>query len=157
MKKYQITPITPEYIESYNQAVAAVVNEKEYLAFLEPPTLEMSRAFVLNNLQKNLPHFIVIEDNKVIAWCDLHVSELPIYAHVGSLGIGVLADWRGRGIGEALLGATIEKALCQLLSEFVGQTTGVRSHERVLLRGLLSEPVQPTIGSVSKCAALKTL
>jgi RimJ/RimL family protein N-acetyltransferase len=34
----------------------------------------------------------------------------PVYAHSGGLGMGVLLDYRGQGVGSALLAAAINKA-----------------------------------------------
>ncbi|HZO01916.1 MAG TPA: GNAT family protein, partial [Burkholderiales bacterium] len=43
--------------------------------------------------------------------CDvLPVDLRPLRAHTGMLGIGVLAQWRGRGVGSALLRETLKGA-----------------------------------------------
>jgi RimJ/RimL family protein N-acetyltransferase len=42
--------------------------------------------------------------------CDITSLHRPVFAHSGALGIGVLAPFRGQGIGEALMQAAIEKA-----------------------------------------------
>ena len=110
MQSYEIIPITEEHIESYCSAVGSVAREHKYLAFLDTPSLEMSRAFVLENLQGNWPHFVAISDGKVIGWCDITSLHRPIFAHSGTLGIGVLAPYRGKGIGKALISKAIEKA-----------------------------------------------
>jgi len=110
MIDYQILPISEGHIEGFCSAVDSVAKEHEYLAFLEGPPLEMSRAFVLENLHGDWPHFIAIHDNRVIGWCDITSLHRDVYAHVGSLGIGVLASYRGHGIGKALIQSALEKA-----------------------------------------------
>lgn len=67
-------------------------------------------AFVLENLRDNWPHFVAIGEGKVIASCDITSLHRPIFAHSGSLGIGVLASYRGQGIGEALIRVAINRA-----------------------------------------------
>lgn len=88
MQNYEIVPITEEHIENFRAAVGSVAREHKYLAFLDEPSLEMSRAFVLENLQGNWPHFVAISDGKVIGWCDITSLHRPVFAHSGALGIG---------------------------------------------------------------------
>jgi RimJ/RimL family protein N-acetyltransferase len=110
MKAYKIIPITEEHIEGFHTALDSVARERKYIAFFEGPPLTISRDRVLRNLQNNLPHYIAISDEKVVGWCDIGSLSRPIFAHVGSLGIGVMADYRGQGIGEKLIRITLEKA-----------------------------------------------
>lgn len=107
---YKILPITEEYIEGFRKAVGSVAREWKYLAFLDEPAFEMAHAFVLENLRENWPHFIAVCEDEVIGWCDISSLHRPVYAHSGLLGIGVLASYRGKGIGEALMRAAISKA-----------------------------------------------
>jgi RimJ/RimL family protein N-acetyltransferase len=130
MKTYEIIHITEEYIESYCAAVDSVARERKYLAFLEGPPLAMSRAFVLENLQNNSPHFIAISEDKVVGWCDITSLHRHIFAHTGSLGIGVIADYRGRGIGEELMRAALTRAKEIGLTR-IGLT--VREHNKAAL------------------------
>jgi len=116
MQNYQITPITEEHIEGFRATVDSVAREHKYLAFLEGPPIEMSRAFVLENLQGNWPHVVAVSNGKIIGWCDITSLHRPVFEHSGSLGIGVLANYRGQGIGEALIRAALEKAKLKKLT-----------------------------------------
>lgn len=110
MITYQIIPITENHIEEFATAVDSVAREGKYLAFLEGPPLEMSRDFVMENIRDNWPHFVAVSNNRVIGWCDITSLHRPVFAHSGSLGIGVLAGYRNQGIGEALIRTALEKA-----------------------------------------------
>ncbi|HSW92996.1 MAG TPA: GNAT family N-acetyltransferase [Gammaproteobacteria bacterium] len=110
MQNYQIISITEQYIESFREAVGSVARERKYLAFFDAPPLEMTRDFVLENLRDGWPHIVAVIENKVIGWCDITSMHRPVFAHSGVLGIGILAQFRGQGIGEALMRAAIEKA-----------------------------------------------
>ncbi|MDR3477002.1 MAG: GNAT family N-acetyltransferase [Gammaproteobacteria bacterium] len=110
MHNYEIIPITEKHIEGFRAAVDSVAREHKYLAFLEGPPLEMSRAYVLENLQNNSPHFVAISEGKVIGWCDIAPLDRPVFVHSGTLGIGVLASYRGQGIGEALIRTALDQA-----------------------------------------------
>lgn len=107
---YSIIPISQPYIEGFCKAVGSVSQEKKYLSFLEGPSLEMSRGFVLKNIEEGAPHFIAIIDSKVVGWCDITSQNRPIFNHSGILGIGVIQKYRGLGIGSALLKKAIEEA-----------------------------------------------
>ncbi len=49
----------------------------------------------------------------MVRWADVLPAWAHAVAHVGSLGMGVLPAYRGRGIGRRLLGACIAKAWAQ--------------------------------------------
>jgi RimJ/RimL family protein N-acetyltransferase len=108
--KYTVIPITEEHVEGFNAAVDSVSRELKYLAWIEGPPIEMSRAFVLDNIRNNRPHYVAIVNDKVVGWCDISSMNRPVYVHSGSLGIGVIAEYRGQGIGESLMRAAIEHA-----------------------------------------------
>lgn len=110
MLDYQIIPITEEYIEGFCAAVDSVSRERKYLTFLEGPPLSMSQDFVHENLRDQWPHFVAISDNKVIGWCDITSLHRPVFAHSGTLGIGVIASHRGHGVGKALIKTALEAA-----------------------------------------------
>lgn len=110
MQSYEIIPIAREHIEGFRAAVDSVAREHKYLAFLEGPPLEMSRAFVLENIQGNWPHFVAISEGKVVGWCDITSLHRPVFAHSGVLGVGVLVSYRGQGIGEALIRTALNQA-----------------------------------------------
>ncbi len=47
---------------------------------------------------------------RAVGWSDITPVPRPVFAHCGTLGIGVHADYRGRGIGRKRLDATIAAA-----------------------------------------------
>jgi len=110
MQPFNIVQITESHIIGYRDAVDSVAREQKYLAFLEAPPLAMSRAFVLNNIKEDHPHVVALVDGMVVGWCDISSLHRPVFAHAGSLGIGVIDGYRGMGIGEALMRAALQKA-----------------------------------------------
>ena len=96
---HEIIPISEEYIQSYHQALDKVAQEKKYLSFFEAPPLEVSREFVLDNIRGNWPHFVAVHKSTVIGWCDISSLDRPIFDHRGVLGVGVVPEFRGQGIG----------------------------------------------------------
>lgn len=108
--KYEIVPIADGHIEGFVAAIDGVARERKYLAFLEAPPLESVRSFVQITRKRDLPHFVALVEGRVAGWCDISSLERPIFAHVGVLGMGVLAQYRGNGIGQALIRSVLETA-----------------------------------------------
>ena len=108
---YRILPIAREHIPGFREAIDVVAREGKYLAFLEAPPLEDVTKFVVNNIDSGFPQFIVKSSDMVVGWCDVLPNRARVvYAHCGTLGIGLLPEFRGKGIGRALMQRTIDAA-----------------------------------------------
>lgn len=107
---YIIVPTTEEYFEGFWATLDSVARERQYLAFLEGPPLEKFHNFVRENIKKASPQFLALVDGKVVGWCDITQIDRPIHAHCGVLGMGILKEYRGQGIGKALMQTALEKA-----------------------------------------------
>ena len=106
----QIAPIAEQHIPGFRAALDRVARERRYLAFLEAPPPEAVREFVLGNIREGHPQFVALVDHSVVGWCDILPKPRPVLRHTGVLGIGVVEEYRGRGIGAALLATTLEAA-----------------------------------------------
>jgi RimJ/RimL family protein N-acetyltransferase len=89
--------------EAFRAAIDAVARERKYLALLEAPPIEQVRAFVKRNVELGYPQIIALMDDVVVGWCNVPPASRAVSAHVGDLFMGLLAEWRGQGIGERLL------------------------------------------------------
>jgi len=107
---FRIEPIGEQHIEGFHAALDSVCRERRYLLFLEAPPLEETRKFVRGNLAKGYPAHVALAEGKVVGWCDILPIDRPTRAHNGVLGIAVVAGFRGRGIGAALMRVTLERA-----------------------------------------------
>jgi ribosomal protein S18 acetylase RimI-like enzyme len=110
MASVEIVPIAQDHIESFHQALDFVARERHYLAFLEAPPLESTRAFILDNIKHGYPQLVAVSAGKVVGWCDVVPNPRPIYAHVGVLGIALLPEFRRQGIGGRLIRQTLGAA-----------------------------------------------
>ncbi|MBN9288850.1 MAG: GNAT family N-acetyltransferase [Gammaproteobacteria bacterium 39-13] len=108
--EYKIVPITLEHQEGFRAAVDSVARERKYLSFLEGPSLEMSKSFVEENIKGNWPHVVAVMGDHVIGWCDITSLNRAVYAHCGELGIGIISEYRGQGIGKNLMLNALQKA-----------------------------------------------
>jgi ribosomal protein S18 acetylase RimI-like enzyme len=105
-----IRPIGIADIEGFRACVAAVMREREYLAYQEPFPLVQTAAFVAANIETGNPQLVADDGGHIVGWCDIRRETVPIYAHEGMLGMGLLAEYRGRGLGERLIRAALDAA-----------------------------------------------
>ena len=105
-----IAPIASEHIESFRRAVDIVARERRYLTLLEAFPLPQTRAFVLGLMEKGDPMFVALANGEVVGWCDIQRHPFPAHSHRGMLGMGVVPDYRGRGIGARLMDQTLKQA-----------------------------------------------
>jgi ribosomal protein S18 acetylase RimI-like enzyme len=109
--EHAIVPIAPEHIPGFHAAVDIVAREKQYLAFVAAPPLEDTTKFVVANIEQRNPQFVVLSGGKVVGWCDvLRNTKRVVFSHCGTLGIGLLPEFRGHGIGRQLMQTTIDAA-----------------------------------------------
>lgn len=108
--EFRVLPISEEHIEGFRSVLDSVARERRYLAFLEAPSLEESKAFVRRNIKKGYPQCVALIEGNVVGWCDVLPIDRPTMSHVGVLGVGVLSAHRGKGIGTALVRSAIEMA-----------------------------------------------
>jgi RimJ/RimL family protein N-acetyltransferase len=99
-----------EYYESFHRALDQVARERVYIEMTEAPPLESVRRFQAGLVARDGPVYYALDGAEVVGWCDVFPHENPRHAHRGSLGMGCLPAYRGRGIGARLLEATLAHA-----------------------------------------------
>ena len=99
-----------KYFKSFYETLREVARERIYIEMLEPPKFEDVAAFQQGLINRKGPIFYAIDGEKVVGWADIFPDDNPRMSHRGSLGMGLLPNYRGRGIGQLLLKAVLEKA-----------------------------------------------
>lgn len=103
-----IVPISEKYIESFHNCLEAVAGERKYLGYIKAPSLEDTRENILTHIQKNTPRYIATKDDNVFGWCEVLPNQLEGFKHSGKINtMGVSSAFRGQGIGERLMNATL--------------------------------------------------
>ncbi len=107
-----IRPITIEDAAAFHQALGSVRREKVFLSKLDAPSLERVHEFVSANVRENVPQVVAVnDDGRLIGWCDAIPGHPNTGArHVGVLGMGIVRECRGQGLGRRLLGALLDRA-----------------------------------------------
>lgn len=105
-----VVPVAVEHIPSFREALDSVAREKRFLALVEAPPIEQVEAFVRGNIERGVAQVVAVDAGRVVGWADIVPGWAHGVAHRGSLGIGVVASHRGRGLGKRLLQACIDRA-----------------------------------------------
>ncbi len=106
----QIVYGNEKYFRSFHEALSQVANERIYLEMIQPPPYEAVAGYQQGLIQRNGPTYYAIVNEKVVGWADIFPDDNPRMSHRGSLGMGIISDYRGQGIGTKLLKSAIEKA-----------------------------------------------
>jgi len=109
-RSFLVVPIGEMHIEGFRAAIDSVARERKYLALLEAPPEADTRKYVRDNIAGGAPHFVAVADGKVVGWCDVAVRPRSTQRHCGVLGMGVIREHRGNGVGRALMQATLTAA-----------------------------------------------
>ena len=110
MTAVEIVPTAERYVDGFHAAVDVVARERRYLAFLQAPPVEGSRTFVQSLLNGAGVQVLAVDGDNVVGWCDVVRDWREGFRHGGHLGMGLVPQYRGRGIGERLARAAIDAA-----------------------------------------------
>jgi RimJ/RimL family protein N-acetyltransferase len=106
----EIQPIREELIASLREAVGAVAEERRYLLTVNAFSLDETRVFFKMLLDDGGAQFVAVADSRVVGWCDVVRNRYEGTRHAGTLGMGILRDYRRQGLGTELLRRTLEAA-----------------------------------------------
>ncbi|MCL1960967.1 MAG: GNAT family N-acetyltransferase [Desulfovibrionaceae bacterium] len=99
----KITPIAQADAPAFRECLDRVARERRFLAFLEAPALEHMQAFVAQGLRDGVPRVVGKTAGRLIGWCDIQPGWPDTLRHCGGLGMGVVPEFRGQGVGQRLL------------------------------------------------------
>ncbi|MGH7123334.1 MAG: GNAT family N-acetyltransferase [Stellaceae bacterium] len=97
-------------LPGYHGCLGVVARERIYLGIVDAPELDACASWMKAVRGRDFPFVVARAGETVVGWCDIAPNERAGYQHVGRLGMGLLPDWRGRGIGARLLTAALAEA-----------------------------------------------
>lgn len=141
----RIVPIALAHAASFHACLDAVCREKRYLAQLHAPPLEKVEGFVRDSVASGVAQFVALDGERVVGWADIFPGWAHALQHCGRLGMGLLPEHRGAGLGEALLRTCIAKAWANGLARIelearADNHRAIRLYERV---GFAHECLKP--------------
>jgi RimJ/RimL family protein N-acetyltransferase len=107
----RIVLLDESHIDSLRETVDHIARERIFLPFTEAPSLESMRKFLFSVIERRRPYFVAASEDRVVGWCEVepHIGRAS-FAHRGELGVGLLPNFRGRGVGRRLIQRTIDAA-----------------------------------------------
>lgn len=107
----RIVPIARHHLAGFHSALDRVAREGRHLAMLEAPSFVRTRRLVLDSLKAGAIHVVAVAGyDEVIGWCDMRPKSAPTLRHSAVLGMGLIASYRGQGLGSRMLAATLDAA-----------------------------------------------
>ncbi|MFN7569857.1 MAG: GNAT family N-acetyltransferase [Betaproteobacteria bacterium] len=106
-----VRQIRIEDAPSFRDCLDAVARERRFLAQVEALPLTQMEEFVQRSVETDAAQYVTVAAGRVLGWCDVFAHWAYALRHVGTLGMGVHADYRRQGLGEGLLRATLGHAL----------------------------------------------
>jgi ribosomal protein S18 acetylase RimI-like enzyme len=105
-----VRAIALEDAESFHSCLNLVAKEGKFLALLEAPPVEQVKKFVGENILNGVPQVVAVSGVQVVGWCDIQPGWHHTLKHCGSLGMGLLPEYRGQGIGKKLFLSCLQRA-----------------------------------------------
>ena len=136
MDPIHIVETTEAHVEGFHRCVGIVARERRYIGLVDAPPLGASRAFFQSVVATGGAHFVAIEGDDVVGWCDIVRFGLEGFQHTGRLGMGLLTHVRGQGVGRRLAQTTIDAARSRgieriELEVFASNVRAIRLYERL--------------------------
>ena len=66
-------------------------------------SIEETRKFLVEDMERGVIRLIAIDTSNIVGWGHIKPDRWEGLTHAGWLGMGVLKEYRGQGIGSALL------------------------------------------------------
>jgi len=103
-RSFVVRPARPADAGSFLQMYRGVAAEQRFIRTEEvahPPRIFRRR--FRRSWTAEEAHLVAVAGGRVVGHLSIRRDEHPVTRHVATLGMAVAADWRGRGVGTALM------------------------------------------------------
>jgi len=111
MHNLEIRNFAEHDVEGFHACLDAVARERRYLSILRAPSIERTRIWLTKGIEDKDIRLILLHNSRIIGWCDIEGNDHEGFSHSGKLGIGLLREYRGLGLGSKLLNKTLITAI----------------------------------------------
>jgi RimJ/RimL family protein N-acetyltransferase len=103
-----IRPYLESDLESFHAYVDTVARERKYFGMVVAPPLEKLREGIAKRTGSSMPQIMAVAGERVVGHADLTAQERDGFRHNALVGMGLLQEYRGRGLGVRLLQQLVE-------------------------------------------------
>lgn len=108
---YEIRPVSPNDADILFSLINRIKDEEKYLFFsLRFPAGSTRKYIEAHNEAGNPMLGAYTDSGELVGWIDINIGGFEEIRHTATVGMGVAAEHRGKGLGERLLSACIEGA-----------------------------------------------
>jgi RimJ/RimL family protein N-acetyltransferase len=113
-ERFLVRLAKPDDLEGLLSMITELIEERSYILMKEPPTLEEERVWlergIKNVKEGRVIHWVVEKNGKLVGGLDASRRPLKM-SHLVEIGIALLKEARGKGLGERLLRKMIDEIL----------------------------------------------
>jgi ribosomal protein S18 acetylase RimI-like enzyme len=110
MRSVEILPAKAEFAAQFRECLDSVAKEKRFLMFVEAPPVSVLENDLKAFADSKASNFFAFDGTKLIGWCDMRLTSRESTKHRAEIGMGLLKEYRGKGIGRALIEKLIKSA-----------------------------------------------
>lgn len=99
----EILPIGIEHANQFNDVVTAIASEDIFSIQPDSLSVKSVHRFVERQLVEGAPMFVALENDRLVGWCEISMSDTAYSEHSGVLSMGILTGYRGQGVGSWLI------------------------------------------------------
>ena len=112
MDDIRIVLAEERHAEGLRTAYEDICRERVYFSVLQAPPLDTIVRHIQTLHQTGGVHYVaVVDHDRVVGWCDVTRNAREIESHAGSLGMGLLREYRRQGVGRRLAEAALQHAV----------------------------------------------
>jgi len=123
----KIRPVGPKDAAGYKRCYDVLAKERLYGFEVGVLSLPKVRAQVRHSLRQETPFLVAVDEGRIVGWAAVYGSDLPSISHCVDLGMGLLPEYRGMGLGTKMLAGLLRMCRGKFDSVFL---TVVRKNKR---------------------------